>query len=640
MKAGQGAAKEQGSAGTTGRWRVLAALLLLGAAHNLALLAGPWFLMLVYREVLPARSGVLLGELLVLLALVQALAVLLDWARSRALARLGLAAVLGPAETGRGDLHCALSPSAAEEALSREAGLLARPEAAAILDLPWMPIFLVLLALFHPAMGALALSGALMLVVFGSLLRLSVRRARARIAPVDHAVAELVKALRADRTLVPRTAPWLRRRRRLGELHRARLVMLLRHDDRTAFLIALMRGSRQLLQSVMLALGAWLVITQRLDPAAMLASSVLLGRMLAPLERTMIHGPEFLTGFGLWWRAAGGRRGKARVGSRAASAGEVMGTAVRDRAPPRLRPGIRRSGKDGSPLRRSPPLLELRDVRLDLPGREAPFHGGVTLALPPGRMIGITGANGSGKTLLAELVCGRRRPDRGAVVFGPALFGSGPAVAPGEGETVHSGAVQAARPPPRPGGDGTPAGGLLSIGYAPQDTASVPASLMQDLALADTDPAMRQELERLSAALGSPGLPARLVRALEEGGPLPPFSAGERRRLALARALCAHPRLVVLDQPEEGLDAAGIAALVRLLECWRQENAALLLLTGSRRLLGTCDAVMVLESGRLRACASSSLPSARSPPDTAAARRSPSPSPDGKAPGKRLFLQQ
>ncbi len=596
---------------------MIAALLILGAACNVALLAGPWFLMLVYREVLPARSGGLLVDLLVLLALVQVLAVLLDWARSRALARLGLAAALSCLETEACETGLApprpgrRRPAGGKGVDPSAAGDLARPEAAVLLDLPWTPIFLGLLGLFHPAMGALALCGALMLLGFGALMRLRRRRARHRLAPLDHAASALAAALRGDPALVPRTRPWMRRLRRLERLRRARLAMRLRSEDHAAFLIALVRGGRQFLQSAMLALGAWLVITDRLDPAAMLASSVLLGRMLAPIERMMVAGPGLLAALKGWWHAAGGsgeKGGRAWQAGRDGPAGvaeRTAGRAGRRAVSPRIRPAaprketVPRKGGECPAPGGALPLLELKGVRVDLPGRTAPILEGVDLTLPSGCVIGVTGANGSGKTLLAEIVCGRRRPDGGRVVFGPGLaheawFGMGAV----EGrERLH-----AVGPEPAPscsGNSGTPPCGLLSIGYAPQETGSTPVAMMQDLAFAGDDGEVRPAWERILAALGAPGLTALLMHALRESRAPPALSSGERRRLALARALCGPPRLVILDQPEEGLDAVGIAKLAALLGRRRQGEGAMLVLTGSRRLLGTCDAVMVLDRGRL-----------------------------------------
>lgn len=276
-------------------------VMLLGAVSNLALLSGPWFLMLLYEEVLPSESGVLLLHLLALLVVVQASAAAIDWGRNRAMAQLGATLFL---ESIGQSLPARVSVHGDGKGRVDPGAVFASPVIVSFLDLPWTLLFLAVLAFFHPLLGLLAIAGVIAIFAIGLLARSEILRAKSLLEAIDRRIADMASQTDFDQNQEvnsPESGSERSRRHQLIWMYRERALARLGTGAGTSRFRAIVRPLRQFLQSAMLALGAWLVIEGELKPAAMFASSVLLGRMLAPIEQVAITWPDLLRGLKTWW---------------------------------------------------------------------------------------------------------------------------------------------------------------------------------------------------------------------------------------------------------------------------------------------------------------------------------------------------
>lgn len=549
---------------------------------NLALLAPSLFMLQVYDRVLVTRSVETLVMLVVLAGATLVAFGALDQVRSRLLTLLGMAMEqrFGPA------LLAWMIPAQARQLVPagadplRDLGtlraFLSGPAVVALFDAPWAPLYLLLIGLFDWRLGALGTVSALALLAVTWLNERAVRqgldqalgqaRAAARWAERSVQNAEVVTALGMTPALTRRWAD------QTGALHEQSL----RVSQATGWLGASSKALRQGVQVLMLGLGAWLVIHEGATPGVMIATTVLLGRALAPVEQLI----------GGWKALTEARLALARVNAQLA---RVEAEPDRTRLP-------RPTGR----------------VRVEQLAHATPDSGrvllrGVNFEMAPGELVAVVGGSGAGKTTLARLLVGVLRASSGTVrldgadlaQYDPHALGRALGYLPQDVE-LFAGTVAeniarfsdpadlapvAPEPPPDPGAVAAATGGA-----APGAT----------LAVAD-GPAAEVSAAVIAAAraAGAHELILRLPQGYDtlvgEGGSR--LSGGQRQRVALARALFGDPALVVLDEPDASLDAEGEEALVRALVALKARGAAVVTVTQRRRLLSVADRVMVMRDG-------------------------------------------
>ncbi|MGR3435571.1 MAG: type I secretion system permease/ATPase, partial [Shimia sp.] len=360
-----------------------------GFFANLLMLTGPIYMLQVYDNVLGSRSIETLVALTILVAFLYAVMGLLDYARGRVMARAGarfqadldartFAATLrlgaptdGRAGTGPRDL----------EAVQR---LMASPVLLALFDLPWTPIFLAAIFLFHPWLGWLAVAGGGVLV---AVTLLNQRLSRAPLAQAHGAglaadrmgdrmriEGEMIQALGMRGAAFAR---WRRLRdRALGDNVQA--------ADVSGTFTAGTKAFRLFLQSAMLGLGALLVLRGELTPGAMIAGSILLGRALAPVEQSIGQWPVVE---------------RARQGWHALA--QLLATVPAE--VPR------------TPLPRPKAKLDVQQVMVVPPGEQQAALRMLSFALEPGQACGVIGPSGAGKSTLARAITGVWRPAGGKI---------------------------------------------------------------------------------------------------------------------------------------------------------------------------------------------------------------------------------
>ncbi len=511
---------------------------------NLLVLTVPLYMLGVFSNVLTSRSAETLLVLTVGAAIALLVQGLIDLIRARLLARtaITLDAKLTPALMAATLRQAGTAGHRSAQPLRDAAELRGFMTGSAVFnffDAPFAPIYLLVVFLLHPLLGTVTLIGALTLVGIALLNERITRR------PIDEAL-QAGRRAQAQADEFTRHADAITAMGMVGaatDRWRAgndqALLRLARGAETAATMRTLARLVRTLLQIVLYGVGAWLYLDNRLMVGAIVASSLLSARALAPLEGLIAS-----------WRATRGawqayRRIRALV---AQDAARPSSTATRM----------------GSPTGR----VEVDQIVVPSPEGSRMLLRGVSFALQPGEFLGIVGPSGAGKSTLVRTLVGLHEPRAGKVRL------DGFELAAWDRDELGRG-----------------------VGYLPQDVQLLRGTVHENIARLRSDDA-----QAMASAAGLAGLrevvatlPRGFDTAIGEGGTH--LSAGQRQQIGLARALYGTPRLVVLDEPDAHLDGAGEAALGRALEIVRKAGATLVVVTHRPGLLRQADKLLLLRNG-------------------------------------------
>ncbi|MBP1875877.1 ATP-binding cassette subfamily C protein [Ensifer adhaerens] len=522
---------------------------LMSAVVNVLYLTGSLFMMEVYDRVLPSRSLPTLVALLAIVVVLYAFQGLFDALRGRLLVRIAdrLDQALSPriydAIVGL-QMQAPISARYAQPLrdLDTIRAFLSGSGPTALFDLPWLPFYIAICFAFHFWLGVTALAGAIILAAITLLTELVSQR------PVEEAARHSSKRNRmaesgrrnADVISVMGMGPHLRSR--WQEENRAFTREQRRASDVSSGFGVLSKVLRMMLQSGILAVGAWLVINEQATPGIIIAGSILSARALAPVDLAIANWKGFI----------GARQSRRR-------------------------------------LQKTLALLPDAADRMDLP---APRHAlsvdrvsalppetteavlqDVTFTLEAGTGLGVIGASGSGKSSLARLLVGIWRPARGAI----RLDGATP--------------------------DQWPAAALARhIGYMPQSIELLDGTIAENIASFDPD----AEPDAIIAAARAArvhdlivSLPEGYSTEVGENGR--PLSAGQKQRIALARALYRDPFVVILDEPNSNLDSEGEEALTSAILGIRERGGIVVVIAHRPSALLAVDKVLMLAAGRQQA---------------------------------------
>ncbi len=513
---------------------------------NLLMLAGPLYMLQVYDRVIPSRSvATLLGLSAIILA-VYLFQGFFDALRMRMLARIGSlfdAALQEPIHFALATLPLRGVGTALLQQPLRDLDqiriFLSGLGPTALLDTPWIPIFVVMLFLFHPVIGITGVVGATAIIAVALLAeRLSADASRnlmessARRQVSADATRRNADAIRALGMSERFAARWLRANE--GFLRENLRVM-----DLYANLGAWAKVMRYALQSAMLGVGAYLVVNEQASGGIIIASSIMLGRALAPIEVAL----------GTWKQFVAARQSIRRLG-------EVL-KAVRPQAAPAIT--------------LAPPERELSATSLAVaaPGSERLILANVSFSLRAGTGLAILGPSASGKSSLAK-----------------ALVGVWPAFT---GIVRLDGAAIDQWHPDELG---------RHIGYLPQEVSLFEGSVAENIARLD-ESARPEAVLQAARIAGAHEMIVRLPEGYStrvgEGGML--LSAGQRQRIGLARALFGDPFLIVLDEPNANLDAEGENALMRAIETLRDAGRIVVVVSHRPNVLAVLNMTLVLYDG-------------------------------------------
>jgi ATP-binding cassette subfamily C exporter for protease/lipase len=514
---------------------------------NFLLLVPSIYMMQVYDRVLASRNGTTLLMLTLIVLLLYVLLGVIEWVRSELFIRASLAfdAQLKDrvfAASFEATLKKAGSnPAQALADLTNLRQFLTANGLVAFFDMPWAPIFLIVITLLHPALGLLSLIGGAILVVLTYLTErltqkpLSEANARAMQASTfatnNLRNAEVIEAMGMLGDIRQR---WNRR-------HQASLVLQQVASDRAKSIAALTRFTRIALQSLILGLGAWLVIDNAMSAGGMIAASILMGRALAPVEQAI----------GMWKNFVGVRAAYDRLN-------KLLGT-FPARTPTMALP--RPTGE-----------VRVENVTAAAPNAQQAILKGVSLGFDPGEVIGIIGPSAAGKSTLARLLVG--------------VWGAAVGKVRLDGADIHA-------------WDKAEVGRY--IGYLPQDVELFEGTVAENISrFADID---SDKVVRAAERAGVHDMILRLPQGYETqiGTDGSVLSGGQRQRIGLARALYGDPVLVVLDEPNSNLDDTGEAALVKAVQDLKAAGSTVVVITHRTSIIGVVDKLLVLRDGMVQA---------------------------------------
>ncbi|MGI4846989.1 MAG: type I secretion system permease/ATPase [Janthinobacterium lividum] len=511
---------------------------------NLLLLAPAMFMLQVFDRVLSSQSQATLLVLLLGMTVALGLMMVFDYLRARLQGVAGnlIAEQLSPLvarvmliKTARRTERVpseGLRDVAALRALFSAQGLLA------LFDTPWAVVYLLVIWLAHPVLGMGAIAAAVLMLALAVLNDRLTRRdietlqkeaaKSTRYLESSMQNAEVVQSLGMGDALIGR---WRQLNAGVTALQRP-------SSHKSVAMAALTRSTRQWVQVLMQALGAYLVITGEGTPGILVATTILLGRALAPVEQVV----------GSWRVLAEGRAAFKRLA-------QLL------------------EAQDAQPVRMSLPaptgMLVARNLVYRPPHSERLVLGGVSLALAKGESLAVIGPSGAGKSTLVRLLTGVWKPSAGDV------------------RLDHVDLAQWPREELGP-----------YLGYVPQDVELFAGTIAENIArLGAVDAeqvvaaAKRAGVHELVLAL-----PDGYDTSVDMMGMM--LSPGQRQRIALARALYGAPRLLVLDEPNSNLDGAGEQALATALAALKGE-VTVIVVTHRQALVQQVDKILMLEAGRV-----------------------------------------
>lgn len=513
---------------------------------NLLGLAGPLFMLEIYDRVLPSRSTPTLVALLLLVGGLFAFWGLFDVLRSRIMARIAastdtllservFAVITGTALKARVEAD-ALRPV---QDLDQIRGFLAGSGPAALFDLPWTPVYLLVCFLLHPLIGWCTFAG--LIVLSGMTLATGVRTRslvmaaslaqgqRNRYGEAAYRDAEAIAAMSMAGRALRR---WQEAQGRLTTLQR-------QAADIAGTMAGVAKAGRYALQSGMLGLGAYLVIANEMTAGSIVAGSIIVTKALAPAEEVI----------GNWRGMSAARQAWKRLH-------EIFAL-----FPPE-------PGRTAIPL----PSHSLSAAALFVAPPSDPRRltvQNVSLDLTAGTVLGVVGPSGSGKSSLIRGLVGVWPLLRGSVRVDGATLDQWPDESRGR-----------------------------FIGYMPQAVTLFPGTIAENIARLDAAASDADIVEAAQAAAVHDlivGLPDGYETRVGDGGI--DLSAGQRQRVALARALYGSPFLVVLDEPNSNLDSAGEQALIRAIQNIRSRGGIVIIVAHRTSILSTLDLVLVMEAG-------------------------------------------
>ena len=527
--------------------RLFVSIGLFSALVNLLMLTGPLFMLQVYDRVLTSRSEATLVALVAIVTFLFLMMGLLDHARGRVLARAGArfqarldARVMGAVLTRAGVSPA--SRSAPErglfdlEAMQRFAS---GPASFAFFDAPWTPVFLFVLFTFHWLLGLLALCAGILLLVLALVNQASTARLQGEAGDAAARAGHVASQVRAGAETVRGLGMRGAAVARTGALRNAALEKTIHSSDRGGAFAVTSRTLRLFLQSMMLGLGAWLAIQGEVTPGIMIAAAILMGRALAPIDQATGQWPVLQ-------RTLEARRSLVKL-------------LTETREEP-LR----------TPLPVPPARLEATALAVQAPGAKVPAVRGVSFRLEPGTAIGIAGPSASGKSTLARALAGVWSPLSGTVTLGGASLEQ-------YGEEVLA----------------------QHVGWLPQEVVLFEGTVAENVARLSSRPdadAVVRATQHAGAHEMILALPDGYDFQVSAGGAA--LSGGQRQRIALARAFYGDPVVVILDEPDAHLDAAGSESLHRAIRGLKARDGAAVVVAHRQGTFAECDQVLVMEQGR------------------------------------------
>jgi PrtD family type I secretion system ABC transporter len=529
--------------------RRLAGVAVFSGVVNLLTLSGSIYMLQVYDRVIPSRDTATLVGLSAIVVIAYLLQGYFDALRGRMLARIAalfdadlqpqiyFAVVSLPL---RGTKSILVQQPLRD--LDQVRAFLSGAGPTAFLDMPWTPLFLIVLFLFHPAIGVIATFGAGAIIAV-TLLTEYQSRGAAKVSTEGNAQRQvLADALRQNADVIRA----LGMTARLAAMWSQASEHYIHHNTRLADVHANLGAAakvlRFILQSAVLGAAAYLVLVEQASGGIMIASAIVMGRALAPIEVALANWKQFVAA----------REGISRL--------RAILKVSQPPAPPKVI------------LQRPRRSLTVEDLGVIVPGTgtQKTVISNLSFSLEAGSGLALLGASAAGKSSLAKALVGIWPAAAGSVrlddapidLWGPDDLGR-------------------------------------HIGYLPQDVSLFDGTIATNIARFD-DAATSEAILDAARVSGAHEMILRLpdgydTRIGERGTSL---SAGQRQRIGLARALFGRPFLIVLDEPNANLDGDGENALINAIETMRSEQSIVIVISHRPNALAALNMTMVIRNGR------------------------------------------
>ncbi|WP_343314474.1 type I secretion system permease/ATPase [Brucella sp. BE17] len=519
--------------------------LLLSFCINLLQLTVPLYMLQVHDRVLNSRSMDTLTMLTILAIGAMLVFGVLEFIRSLSFQAMGTAlvrrlnlAVLTAAVQASVNQGLPKATQTLRD-LTELRSFLTSPAINAPLDAAWSPIFLGVLFLVHPMLGVIGLVAVVILVACGLLTDILTRNLvqEANQANVE-AVAKIGSSLRhAEVIEAMGMLPALARRWRTLQLSALEALDL--GGTRARAMTSIARTARFIIQICALGAGTLLAMQQEITPGSMIATTIIIGRLLMPFDRIVENWRQWVSAIASWQR--------------------VQSLLSENLAVRQTMPTPRPNGD-----------LVIDKLIYAAPGVDVPIIKGISFSLSPGEVLGIVGPSAAGKSTLARLLIGITKPTSGGVFL--------------DGNNVYL----------------WERGSFGEIaGYLPQSVSLLDGTIRENIArMGDSDPHRVLEAARLADVHEMIGRMPLGYDTLVGDGRLT-LSGGQRQRIGLARCLYNRPRLIVLDEPNSNLDALGERALMRSIEHARDDGAIVIMIAHRPSIMQVADKLLVLENGRI-----------------------------------------
>lgn len=411
---------------------------------------------------------------------------------------------------------------------------------ATMMDVPWTPVFLIVIFIIHPVQGLIGVAGCAILIGLAilneSIVSKTLESANENSvrslgsAEVATRNAEVVEAMGMSKSVV---TTWHKK-----NMEASALQMLA--SNRSNVIMSVTKFFRLFIQIVVLGAGAYLALHNLITPGAIIACSILIGRLLGPFEAAIAT----------WKSWTDAKKSYARLKSSI------------EKAPMRM---------EGMLMPEPKGVLLVERLVFAPHGSNKPTLKGITFGVAAGDVLGIIGSSAAGKTTLAKLLVGVWKPVSGNVRL--------------DGADVYNwNREQFGK----------------YVGYLPQDVELFDGTVRDNIAR--LQPNIPDEFIVEAAKLaGAHEMILRLSEGYETqiglGGTS--LSAGQRQRVALARAFFGTPRLIILDEPNANLDSAGEAALVVAINNAKKKGITTVIISHRPSILNAVDKILVLNDGQV-----------------------------------------
>jgi ATP-binding cassette, subfamily C, bacterial exporter for protease/lipase len=514
---------------------------------NLLMLAPALYMLQVYDRVLPSRNVYTLLMLSLMVLGLYLFICALEYVRSLVVIRVG--AQLD------GQLNERVYAAAFEQTLKKPGAHAAQAlndlttlrqfvtgqALFTFFDLPWFPIYLLVIFLFDPWLGLVATLGTLVLVGLAVLNEVRTHQplkeandtsmAAIQMASNSLRNAQVIEALGMLGSLLAR---W-------KTLHEKFLGQHADASQKAASIAAVTKLVKLVQQSLVLGVGAWLVLDDRISPGMMIAASILVGKALGPVEAVI----------GIWRQWSGVRDAHGRLSAL------LQGNPAR---PEKMRLPAPRG------------QISLEGVSACPPGSTQVVLRNISLAIEPGDVLCVMGASASGKSTLARLLVGIWPAVQGKVRL--------------DGADIFQWDKQELGP---------------CLGYLPQEVELFAGTIGENIARFGEVDSARVVAAAQMAGIHDMVLrfPQGYDTPIGEAGQS--LSGGQRQRIALARALYGQPAVVVLDEPNSNLDEAGEQALGKAVSELQRQGKTVVLITHRTQALALSSKLLVLREGAVHA---------------------------------------